>query len=92
MEIMEYKIINNEKYLEEVYKLEIDSYPEDEAATKEKLLFRIQNTPNTFLALFKENEIIGFINGTKTNKEYLDHESMSTHDKNGGFFLSFKIS
>jgi hypothetical protein len=72
------------EYLNEIYKLETESYPEDEAATLEKIKYRINNTKN-FLAMFNdENEIIGFINGTKSKLKHLNHESMSKHEPDGG--------
>jgi predicted PhzF superfamily epimerase YddE/YHI9/ribosomal protein S18 acetylase RimI-like enzyme len=73
---------------EAVVSLEKASYPADEAATPEKLRFRIENAPHLFRVLEhvegSAREIIGFVCATATDKTVLTEESMSAHIKEGG--------
>ena len=47
--------------LKDCHILESNSYPEDEAASKENLKFRIENANELFIGCFLKNELIGFI-------------------------------
>mmetsp|Transcript_2552 Transcript_2552/g.5685 ORF Transcript_2552/g.5685 Transcript_2552/m.5685 type:complete len:184 (-) Transcript_2552:144-695(-) len=71
--------------LDRVHSLEATSYPVDEAATYEKLKFRIESACNVFLLAIDSgsDQIIGFTCGTCTSAPTLTHESMSTHDPDG---------
>ena len=90
--VSQMKILSKE-FLQEVSKLESESYPSDEAASKENLLYRLENASNLFLGLFDENEkIIGYVCGTLSNEEKLTHESMFQHQNNGGKFLNSKLN
>jgi hypothetical protein len=42
---------------------------------------RLENAPSNFMGLFENEELIGFVNGTKSSLEYLTHESMDKHEK-----------
>mmetsp|Transcript_29421 Transcript_29421/g.53992 ORF Transcript_29421/g.53992 Transcript_29421/m.53992 type:complete len:163 (+) Transcript_29421:88-576(+) len=69
--------------LNKVYELESNSYPPDEAATYEKLKFRIENASFVFLIAELDGDIIGFVNGTCSKSETLTHNSMSSHEVDG---------
>lgn len=74
--------------LDRIHELEAASYPEDEAATYDKLKFRIENASNVFLVALSaegdgEPKVVGFVCGTQTRASKLTHESMSTHDADG---------
>lgn len=65
--------------LERVHQLESASYPPDEAATYDKLKYRIENAANVFMVAVQNDQIVGFICGTCANGSKLTHESMSKH-------------
>lgn len=71
--------------LNEIIHMEKESYPSDEAASKESLFFRFIFANDYFKVLKDKNtnKIIGFICGTLTNDSQLTHESMSNHIENG---------
>ncbi len=71
--------------LERCFELEVAGYPEDEAATFEKLSFRLTRAPDLFKVAIDPSTglVIGFIVATKTSSSRLTHESMSSHDENG---------
>ena len=63
------------------FDIESKSYPEDEAATLSSLNYREKVANPYFLICEIENEIIGFICGTRCNT--FTHETMSSHDPKG---------
>lgn len=71
--------------LDAMYALESASYPEDEAATREGMAFRLRVAAPCFLIARArdEEDIIGFVNGTRTMSAKLTHESMSAHEEQG---------
>lgn len=72
--------------LERCYKIETKAYAGDEAATKEKILKRIEMYPEGFLILENEKEIIGFVNCGAADKVELSDESFKElvgHHSNG---------
>ncbi|KIY97945.1 putative N-acetyltransferase [Monoraphidium neglectum] len=85
--------------LSAIYALEAASYPEDEAATRDKLHYRISHAPEAFLVAVsssgggsgeggaasaaQEDEIIGYVCGTCSSAATLTHESMSRHEPEG---------
>ncbi|GAX80477.1 hypothetical protein CEUSTIGMA_g7916.t1 [Chlamydomonas eustigma] len=69
--------------LDEIYALESCSYPEDEAATLEKLKLRIEEAPNVFLLALQGEKIAGFTCGTCSTAPELTHASMSQHEPDG---------
>lgn len=65
--------------------IERDGYPEDEAASKEKLEERQRSAGSFFLGAYRadDNELLGFICATRCKEESLTHESMSSHVPGG---------
>ena len=61
--------------LDRCYQIETAAYAGDEAATKEKILKRIQTYPEGFLILENQKEIIGFVNCGAADKVELSDES-----------------
>jgi ribosomal protein S18 acetylase RimI-like enzyme len=75
-----------EKDLDRCFEIETVSYAGDEAASKEKILTRIQTYPEGFVVLENDNEIIGFINSGATDDVQLSDEEFKEligHDTNG---------
>jgi hypothetical protein len=58
------------------------AYPEDEAATKEKIEFRFKYAGDYFYYGFLKGNVlpIGFVNGTLAHGQTLEHDTMSMHD------------
>ncbi|KAG2454440.1 hypothetical protein HYH02_001459 [Chlamydomonas schloesseri] len=83
--------------LDRIHALEEASYPADEAATYEKLKFRIENASNVFLVALSapegagEPQVVGFVCGTQTRAPKLTHESMSTHDADGSLLCIHSV-
>jgi len=72
--------------LDRCYEIETTSYAGDEAASREKILKRIETYPQGFLLLENEREIIGFINSGATDNIQLSDEAFKElvgHDANG---------
>lgn len=71
--------------VQDIYELEILSYPLDEAATLEKIKYRAIHASEYFYSLkdIASSKLIGFINGTCTTASKIHHESMSEHVING---------
>eukprot|EP00943_MAST-04B_sp_MAST-4B-sp1_P008100 g8100.t1 len=63
--------------------IEQASYPSDEAASQNSLTFRQKNALECFRGAYINNELIGFICGTRTNDVRLTHNSMDEHVKDG---------
>ncbi len=61
--------------LDRCYQIETTAYAGDEAATKEKILKRIEMYPEGFLILENDKEIIGFVNCGAADKVELSDES-----------------
>ena len=75
-----------EKDLDRCYEIETVSYAGDEAASKEKILKRIQTYPEGFIVLENEKEIIGFVNaGAAFDVELSDEDfkELIGHDPAG---------
>ena len=70
-------------YCDRVFALEEQSYPADEAATREGIEKRMKEAGRFFLLATLSNEVVGVVNGTLTASSSLTHETMSTHDPNG---------
>lgn len=76
------------------FEIENDSYAGDEAATKEKILKRIQTYPEGFLVLENQEEIIGFINAGATHKVELSDEAFKEligHDPSGQYIVIMSV-
>ncbi|ELR11586.1 acetyltransferase, GNAT superfamily protein [Acanthamoeba castellanii str. Neff] len=67
--------------------LETASYPEDEAASREKLAFRLTHAAPYFrcatTAQNGEEQVVGFVCGTLAVGQTLTHSSMSQHTPEG---------
>ena len=76
------------QFLDRAYAIEISSYPEDEAATREKLDLRIRKAPEFFYGAFRvgsseADSLVGFVCGTLVSSETLTEEAMAKHDPDG---------
>lgn len=70
----------------QVIQLEAASYPEDEAATPEKIRYRAEFANDYFVTAkdtSASDALMGFINGTCVEGKVLTHESMSDHAPQG---------
>uniref|UniRef100_A0A6B2LP75 N-acetyltransferase domain-containing protein n=1 Tax=Arcella intermedia TaxID=1963864 RepID=A0A6B2LP75_9EUKA len=64
--------------------LESLSYPEDEAASRDTLAYRLKNAVEHFMVAKDEGgKLIGFVNGTASDEDQLTHQSMFKHVPNG---------
>jgi GNAT superfamily N-acetyltransferase len=71
-------------HLQDIVALELSSYPDDEAASPEKIEFRLKNANPYFLVCeTQDGSLVGFVNGTLTKEASLTHHSMSHHDSDG---------
>ena len=76
------------------FEIESCAYAGDEAATREKILTRIQTYPQGFLILENEREIIGFINAGATHKVELSDEEFKEligHDPRGKYIVIMSV-
>ena len=75
-----FRLLNADEVLR-AFELESSSYPQDEAASHEKLIFRQANAPSYFLGAFSSSSspsLLAFVCGTRCDS--LDHDSLSSHD------------
>ncbi|WP_299663538.1 GNAT family N-acetyltransferase [uncultured Psychromonas sp.] len=80
--------------LDRCFEIEKDAYAGEEAATKEKILKRIQTYPEGFIVLQNEREIIGFINSGATHKVELSDEEFKEligHDPDGKHIVIMSV-
>ena len=73
--------MSDEIFENQIVPMELAYYPPDEAASPEMMRFR--RTNQFFLVALDETSVHGFINGTLSKGESLDHDSMSNHDPGG---------
>jgi len=76
------------------FEIESMAYAGEEAATKEKILLRIQTYPTGFIVLENQDEIIGFINcGTTDNVVLSDEEfkALVGHDPAGKYVVVMSV-
>ena len=81
--------------LDRCFEIENDAYAGEEAATKEKVLKRIQTYPEGFIVLENETEIIGFINSGATHKVELSDEEFKEligHDPDGKHIVIMSVA
>ncbi len=81
--------------LDRCFEIENDAYAGEEAATKEKVLKRIQTYPEGFIVLENEKEIIGFINSGATHKVELSDEEFKEligHDPDGKHIVIMSVA
>lgn len=76
----------NRSDLDRCFEIERQAYAGDEAATKEKILTRIETYPQGFVVLENDQEVIGFINSGATHRVELSDEEFKEligHDAEG---------
>jgi GNAT superfamily N-acetyltransferase len=66
-----------------IHHLEAESYPAEEGASYEQIVYRIQHANEFFYVLKVGEAIIGFVNGTCICESTVHHESMSRHHPEG---------
>ena len=77
---------NNNNLINEIWTLECANFPDNEAATKDQIISRINLAGDYFLVMLdNNNKLIGFINSSRGYE--FTHESMSTHEKNGNYLF-----
>jgi ribosomal protein S18 acetylase RimI-like enzyme len=84
----------NEQDLDRCFEIESVSYSGDEAATKDKILKRINTYPEGFIVLENDREIIGFINSGATRKIELSDEEFKEligHDPEGKHIVILSV-
>ena len=80
--------------LNRCFEIEKAAYAGEEAATKEKILQRIQTYPEGFIVLENNNEVIGFINSGATHKVALsddEFKEMIGHDPSGKHIVIMSV-
>lgn len=80
--------------LDRCFEIETTAYAGDEAATKEKILTRIQTYPEGFIVLENHTEIIGFINAGATHQVELSDEAFKElvgHDPLGQYIVIMSV-
>ena len=84
----------NDNNLNEIHKLESISFPDDEAATLDTILFRGRNALKYFYQLRHEldNKLVGFVNATCTSHNKIYSETMKTHESNGNNLVIHSIT
>jgi len=83
-----------ESDLDRCFEIETVAYAGDEAATKEKILTRIQTYPEGFIVLENDEEIIGFINSGATHHVELsdeDFKELIGHDPAGKHIVVMSV-
>jgi ribosomal protein S18 acetylase RimI-like enzyme len=73
--------------LDRIAQLEADGYPEDEAASRDRLQFRLENAPQFFLAAIRpaNDAMIGYVCATLApeGSTRLSEDTMATHAPEG---------
>ena len=83
-----------ESDLERCFEIETACFSKEEAATKEKILTRIQTYPEGFIVLENNEEIIGFVNSGATHKVELSDEAFKEligHDPSGNQIVVMSV-
>ncbi len=83
-----------EQDLDRCFEIESVSYSGDEAATKDKILKRINTYPEGFIVLENDREIMGFINSGATHEVELSDESFKEligHDPDGSHIVIMSV-
>jgi ribosomal protein S18 acetylase RimI-like enzyme len=83
-----------ESDLERCFEIELASYAGDEAASKDKILTRIQRYPEGFIVLENKEEIVGFINAGATHAVELSDEEFKElvgHDSQGEYIVIMSV-
>ncbi|XP_052777279.1 uncharacterized protein LOC128214700 [Mya arenaria] len=66
-----------------IFTLESESYPDDEAASYDMLVYRHSEAPDLTIAAYQHTDIIGFICATRYHGKKLNEEAMHMHIPNG---------
>ncbi|MEA1913901.1 MAG: GNAT family N-acetyltransferase [Campylobacterota bacterium] len=80
--------------LNRCYEIETLSYGGEEAASKEKILKRIETYPEGFVVLENKKEIIGFVNSGATHHVELSNEEFKEligHDPSGKHIVIMSV-
>jgi len=83
---MEFRPISVE-LLDEVFRVEHESFPPDEAASRKTLETRMTLAPDYFYGAFRDGKLIGFINGTITEGNVLLLQDFYKHDVQGAMLI-----
>ena len=81
--------------LDELFQIEQECFPPNEAATKKDLHERLTIYPNHFLLFLKDDKIVSFINGLVTNKKDLSDEmfeNATLHEEYGCWQMIFGLN
>lgn len=78
--------------LDRIEAIESAGYPPDEAASRERLLYRLENAADQFLVAVKDDQIVGFICGTLTKADRLTEDSMGQHEPDGGLLAIHSVA
>ena len=82
------------KNVEKLAKIEEQSYPKEEKASRKSIEQRVENFGDYFWILEENNNILAFINGMLTNKKNLEdemYEDATKHNKNGKNYMIFSV-
>lgn len=74
--------------LEELLRIENEGFTNEEAATREAFMERIQLIVDSFIVVEKEGEILGYINGPVINQQYITDdlfEEIHENPNRGGY-------
>ena len=81
--------------LEEIAKLETESFPVDEAASSYTIRYRFTQAGDymyTYRTKDQSNALVGFVNGTCVKENSINHESMSHHEPNGTVLVIHSVT
>ncbi|KAL4236023.1 hypothetical protein ACF0H5_004410 [Mactra antiquata] len=67
-----------------MHSMESQSYPDDEAASYDMLVYRQTEAPGLQLGCYLNGNMIGFVCATRYHGKTLTHESMGMHIPSGG--------
>ena len=80
--------------VEAMARIEGESYPPAEAASRESIAKRVETFPECFWIWEEEGEILAFINGMATNERDLRdemYERAELHDPRGAWLMLFSV-
>ena len=75
-----------------ILSLELASFPADEAADDASLRLRLEEAGDYFYKLTRNEDLIGFINGTCIQGPNLEHDSMTSHVKMGPVLVIHSVT
>ncbi|EGG00856.1 uncharacterized protein MELLADRAFT_30398, partial [Melampsora larici-populina 98AG31] len=78
--------------VDRVFELESAGFPSDEAASLETIKYRQTVASDLFIGAYDpSNQLIGYINATRSTTSVLDHQSMTTHQPEGPYILIHSV-